>query len=166
MTTLLTFLKALPLKLLGILVALAICFIGGCHHGESTVAEKWNVERAETADAMQQLMKKQEQVTTQVVTQYIDRIHTVHEKGKDIIKELNVYVPSATACDLPGGFRVFHDAAVQGELPDPARIADAPAATAQDVATTVADNYTTYHDVAEQLTALQAWVNAQEHVNK
>lgn len=160
----LAFLKDLPWKLLGIIAVLAVCTIGGCRYGESTVTAKWDTERAEAANAAKQRIAKQATVTTQVVTEYVDRVQVVKERGKDIIKEVKVYVPSSTACDLPGGFRVFHDAAAQGELPDPARVADAPAAPAQDVASTVADNYATYHEVAEQLKALQSWVSQQEHV--
>ena len=53
-------------------------------------------------------------------------------------------------------------AAAQGELPDPAGVADAPAASVEDAATTVVENYSTYHEVAEQLRALQQWVNQQQ----
>lgn len=156
-------LQALPWKLLGILGLVAAAFVGGCQHGEGTVTTKWDTERAATANQLQQLAAKQAQTTTQVVTQYVDRIQIVHQRGKDIVKEVPVYVPlTSPTCDLSGGFRLLHDAAATGsELPDPARIADAPTAPAQDVAATVADNYATYHEVAEQLKALQSWVSQQ-----
>lgn len=87
-------------------------------------------------------------------------LRTVHVAGETIIKEVPVYVPSDTP-DLPGGFRVHHDAAAIGELPDPARVADAPAVPAQDVAATLAENYLVCRATAEQLTALQEWVRRQ-----
>jgi hypothetical protein len=160
----LTAIQALPWKLIGFLGIVASAFIGGCHHGEVEVTKAWQAERVQTDNKLQQLAAKQATTTTQVVTQYVDRVQTVRVKGDDIIKEVKVYVPSAAStCNLSGGFRLLHDAAAtQSELPDPARIADAPAAPAQDVASTVAENYATCHEVAEQLKALQSWVSQQE----
>ena len=87
------------------------------------------------------------------------RIVTVTET---IIKEVPTYVKT-TDCAMPGGFRVLHDAAAaaDGELPDPARVADAAPVAAQDVATSVADNYGTCLANATRLSGLQDWVRAQ-----
>ena len=79
---------------------------------------------------------------------------------KTIIKEVPTYV-QATACPLPGGFRVLHDAAANGEVPDPARVADAAAVPARDAAVTVAENYGTCRENATRLSGLQEWVRAQ-----
>jgi len=154
--------RSLPWKLIGILAIVASVFVGGCHHGETSVTAKWEAERAETENKLQQLAAKQAQATTQVVTQYVDRVRVVKTRSNDIIKEVPIYVSSSSSCDLPGGFRVLHDAAAsQGELPDPARAADAPPVSVKDVAASVAGNYATYHEVAEQLMALQSWVKQQ-----
>lgn len=80
---------------------------------------------------------------------------------KTIIKEVPVYV-KADDCPMPGGFRVLHDAAANGTVPEPAGVADAAPAPAADVAATVADNYGTYFETAERLRGLQAWVAAQQ----
>jgi hypothetical protein len=98
----------------------------------------------------------------EVVTQYVDRVQVVHEQAKTIIKEIPVYVPSDPgACDLPGGFRLLHDAAATGNpLPGPAAIADAAPASAQTVTSTVSENYEQCLAISEQLTALQAWADA------
>ena len=85
------------------------------------------------------------------------RIRTVTQT---IIKEVPVYV-KATDCPMPGGFRVLHDAAADGQLPDAARIPDAATVPAQDVAATVADNYGTCQQTATRLSGLQEWVRAQ-----
>lgn len=156
------FFRELPWKLLGFIAIVTTSVIGGCHYGESTVNAAWDAERAAAKLAAAQTATTQAEVTTTVVTQYVDRVQVVKERGKDIIKEVPIYVSSAAACDLPGGFRVLHDAAAQGELPDPAGVADAPAASVEDSATTVVENYSTYHEVAEQLTALQQWINQQQ----
>lgn len=87
-----------------------------------------------------------------------DKIRTVF---KTIIKEVPTYV-SINDCLMSPGFRVFHDAAANGEVPDPSRIADAAAVPADAVANTVAENYGTCHQTAARLTGLQEWVRAQE----
>ena len=69
-------------------------------------------------------------------------------------------VQADAACTINRGFVRLHDAAAAGELPEPARDADAAAAgiTLSAVAGTVAANYQTCHENAEQLRALQVWV--------
>lgn len=82
------------------------------------------------------------------------RIRTI---TKETIREIPALVP-ADACALPPGWRLLHDAAAAGEVPDPARAADEAPAPAQDAAETVIENYGTYHEVADQLRTLQEWV--------
>jgi len=71
-----------------------------------------------------------------------------------------VPVQADAACSINRGFVRLHDAAAAGELPEPARDADAPARglALSAVAGTVATNYQTCFETAEQLRALQAWV--------
>ena len=154
--------RELPWKLLILIALAAASVIGGCQYGESRVTAAWEAEREAEKLAAAQTIATRAEVTTQVVTQYVDRIQVVKERGKEIIKEVPVYVSSAVTCDLPGGFRVLHDAAAEGELPDPARVADAPAANVETAASTIIENYATYHELAEQLKALQSWVSQQE----
>jgi hypothetical protein len=109
--------------------------------------------------------ERQAQATVKVVTQYVDRVRVVRAKGDTIIKEVPVYVPvqADAACTINRGFVHLHDAAAAGELPEPARDADAAAAG---VAGTVAANYQTCHENAEQLRALQAWVGEMASTTK
>ncbi len=94
---------------------------------------------------------------------YTDRVRVVREKGDTIIKEVPVYVPvqADAACTINRGFVRLHDAAAAGELPETARDADAAAAgvALSAVAGTIAANYQACNESAEQLRALQAWVN-------
>ena len=105
--------------------------------------------------------QKQAEATVKVVTQYVDRVRVVRQKGNTIIKEVPVYVPvqADAACTINRGFVRLHNAAAAGELPEPARDADATAAgiALSTVAGTVATNYQTCHENAEQLRALQVW---------
>jgi hypothetical protein len=155
-----------------VLAMAAVLVAGGCQYGQQRVQSKWNASVKANAQAVAKVQTAQAQATDQVVTQYIDRVRVVRERGADIIKEVPVYVPSSTdsagACDcaLPGGFRVFHDASALGELPNPAQRADAAPVAPQDAAATVATNYTACHANADQLTALQAWVRKQAEVTR
>lgn len=154
---------AIRLALVG-LIAL-ILTAGSYRFGASHVQAQWDAERDRIATAKAKTETAQAETTTRVVTQYVDRVQTVRERGKTIVQKVPVYVPSDSTCDLPAGFRVLHDAAAAGELPDPAGGADAASVPAQTVAATVADNYATYHATVEQLGALQQWVREQQSVS-
>ena len=69
-------------------------------------------------------------------------------------------VQADAACTINRGFVRLHDAAAAGDLPEPARGVDATAAglALSTVAGTVAANYQTCHENAEQLRALQTWI--------
>ncbi|WP_419685786.1 hypothetical protein ACN22W_00980 [Burkholderia theae] len=101
-----------------------------------------------------------------VVTQYVDRVQVVREKGDTIIKKVPVYVDREAdrACVVPVGFVRVHDGAVANvPVGDPGSADAAPSGVALSaVAATVAGNYTTCHENAEQLIALQARVRDTE----
>ena len=151
-----------PYRLLA-LVALAITLIGfGWINGAEHVQARWDASVQQQTLQATAVRERQAQATVKVVTEYVDRVHVVREKGDTIIKEVLVYVPveADAACTINRGFVRLHDAAAAGELPDPAGDADAAAAgiALSAVAGTVAANYQTCHENAEQLRALQTWV--------
>ena len=147
------------LALVALGVAL-VCF--GWIKGAGHVQVKWDAAAQEQILQTAAVRERQAQATVKVVTQYVDRVRVVREKGETIIKEVPVYVPAQAdaACTINRGFVRLHDAAAAGELPEPARDADAAAEgiALSVVAGTVATNYQTCHENAEQLRALQAWV--------
>lgn len=101
------------------------------------------------------------QGTTRTVTEYVDRVQVVRERGATIVKEVPVYVTANAdaACTVPAGFVHLHDAAASGDpLAGIAGDPDAPAdgVTLSVVAETVADNYTIHHATVAQVTGLQA----------
>lgn len=153
-----------PYRWLAILALAATVFATGWVKGSNQVQARWDAATGAQAVAVTTVKRRQAEVTVQVVTQYVDRLHKVREVGQTIIKEVPVYVP-ANSPALPGGFRVLHDAAARGELPDATRAADAPGVPAQDLADTLAANYLTCRETAKQLTALQAWVAQQRGIN-
>ncbi len=151
-----------PYRLLA-LAALAVALIGfGWVKGAGHVQARWDAAVQQQSLQTAAVRERQVQATVKVVTEYVDRIHVVREKGDTIIKEVPVYVPAQAdaACTINRGFVRLHDAAAAGELPKPAGDANAPAAglALSAVAGTVAGNYQSCHENAEQLRALQAWV--------
>ena len=151
-----------PYRLLA-LVLLAAALIGfGWVKGANHVQAQWDAAIQQQTLQAAAVRERQAQATVEVVTQYVDRVRVVREKGDTIIKEVPVYVPvqADAACTINRGFVRLHDAAAAGDLPEPAGDADAPAAgiALSTVAGTVAANYQTCHENAEQLKALQAWV--------
>lgn len=151
-----------PYRLLA-MVALCIALFGfGWFKGASHIQAQWDVATGAQQQALAQVQTRQAQSSVQVVTQYVDRIQVVREKGDTLIQEIPVYVPvqADAACTVHRGFVRLHDAAVAGELPEPARDPDAPTEglALSAVAATVVTNYQTCHENAEQLKALQDWI--------
>lgn len=143
--------------------ALAVALIGlGWVKGAAHVQAQWDAAAQQQTLQLAAVRQRQAESTVKVVTQYVDRVRIVREKGDTIIKEVPVYVPvqADDASTINRGFVRLHDAAAAGELPEPARNADAaPAGIALSaVAGTIAANYQACHENAEQLRALQAWV--------
>jgi hypothetical protein len=107
------------------------------------------------------------QASERIVTRYIDRVHTVYQRGATITREVPVYVTAHddAACTIPAGFvRLYNAAAEAQPLPGPAGPADArPSGLAlSTVAGTSVDNLTACHATAAQLIALQQWVRANQ----
>ena len=151
-----------PYRLLA-LAALGLALVGfGWVKGAGHVQAQWDAAVQQQALQAAAIREEQAQATVKVVTEYVDRIRVVREKGDTIIKEVPVYVPvqADAACTINRGFVRLHDAAAVGALPEPARDTDAAAAdiALSAVAGTVATNYQTCHETAEQLRALQVWV--------
>ncbi len=151
-----------PYRLLA-LAALGLTLVGfGWVKGSGHVQAQWDAAVQQQSLQAAAIRERQAQTTVQVVTQYVDRVRVVREKGDTIIKEVPIYVPvqADAACTIYRGFVRLHDAAAAGVLPEPARDTDAAAAgiALSTVAGTVATNYQTCHETAEQLRALQVWV--------
>ena len=166
------FLRAIPWQIYAALgVLLALWWFGHIRYeaGETAADTRHEIADKLAADARAvraaRIATKQAEVTTRVETVYVDRVKTIREAARTIIRQVPVYVP-ATDPPLSGGFRLLHDAAASGVpiVPVPAYIADAAAVPAQVAAGTIADNYGTCREQAEQLISLQAWVVQQQGV--
>ena len=108
-----------PYRLLA-LAAFGIALFGfGWLKGASHVQAQWDSSTAAQQQAQAQAQTLQAEATVQVVTQYVDRIQVVREKGDTLIQEIPVYVPvqADAACTVHRGFVSLHDAAAAGGLP-------------------------------------------------
>ena len=127
--------------------------------------EGWQKKVLQQQAEIAQLKQKEAEVSTKVVTKYIDKITVVKEKNNEIAKYINQ--DSDSKCQLSNSFSVLHDAAAKNELPDAARASDASASgIALSTATkTIVDNYGACNQNSEQLKALQEWIREQQKLN-
>ena len=148
--------------------AIATLVFGVYMEGGIATQEKWEAKVAEVKLEMAKKETASAETTVKVVTKYVNKVQIVKEKGNDIIKQVPVYITkdADAKCDVPTGFVVLHDSASRNEVPDTTRKIDATTSPVKisGVAETVVDNYTTYHQVAEQLRSLQEWVREQQKV--
>tara|TARA_B110000503_G_C7143390_1_gene411873 strand:- start:246 stop:839 length:594 start_codon:yes stop_codon:yes gene_type:complete len=109
-------------------------------------------------------------VTNTIVTKYVDRIKLVEGKIHEVIKKVPVYITkeSDAKCAIDNGFVLLHDAAASNtEISNTTRTFNAETSSIRisDVATTITQNYGSYHEVAEQLLSLQEWIRQQQRLS-
>lgn len=156
------FLKALPWWVWAAFIILVLAYFYGESRYEAGQAERqglWDASTAAYEDQLRQEKARQAKVEVRTVTEYVYRDREVRVQGEKIIQRIPVYVPSTTT-DLPGGWRLLHDAAASGtELPEAPGSVQAEPVSAQTAAETVARNYTECRAELEKLTGLWEWAN-------
>lgn len=142
---------------------LILAVVGGIYaKGRNDEARAWKARESE-----RQLAEAKRRVALQAqVDELSADLETARGRRevvtRTITKEVPRYVqsPPAQCADAglhAGGFRVLHDAAAGAVLPDPARLADAPAVDARAAADTIAGNYATCNEWREQVIGWQRW---------
>lgn len=145
---------------------IALAFGGFCWvKGANNAQVKFDKLIAIQAKAETELLLKRVKVTEKVDQKFQPQLTRIRTITKETIKEVPVYV-SKNDCPMSGGFRLLHDAAAKGQLPDSTGIADAATVSADSVASTVAENYGTCLETAKRLEGLQDWTNEQLKLNK
>ena len=147
------------------LLAIGLFFIGAISNEESW---QLKVKEMEVKVAQQELAASE--ITTEVITKYIDRVKIVEGKTHEIIKKVPVYITkeSDDKCTINNGFVSLHNSsASQTKIPDTSRDFNETASNVKlsTVATTISENYGTYYQVTEQLKALQDWINKQKELS-
>jgi len=133
------------------------------HKGAAAVQKKWDMAVVLGTLIVNDLRAGQGKITTVTEVKYLDRIKVIHEKGETITKLIPQFIPNGS-CDLPGGFRVLHDAAVTSTIPTAAEGTNAAAVSIEDTATTVIGNYTQCNGAISDLQGLREWVSQQEQL--
>ena len=152
---------AKPIQYGSIIVLLFSVYMIGGIANEADWQKKVLQQQAEIA----QLKQKEAEVSTKVVTKYIDKITVVKEKNNEIAKYINK--DADAKCQLPVSFGVLHDAAAKNELPDSTRATDATASgiALSEATSTIVANYGACNQNVEQLKALQEWIREQQKLN-
>lgn len=121
--------------------------------GKQHVQQKWDaaVKKAEAEGKDLSRTITWEMAEAEIV--YVDRVKVVKEKGDVIVKEVPVYFSDLP--DLPGVYRVQHDAAASGTPASPEQYASGASVPAETFAATVTENYTGCRATAEQVASLQ-----------
>jgi hypothetical protein len=124
---------------------------------------RYDAKQAEALREAHRMNNKRESISAKADQAAAKELARHHVVTQTIFREVVRYVPLDSP-SVPGGFRVLHDAAALGDIPDAARIPDAASTPLADVAIAVVDNYAACHDNAIRLEALQRWVRAQSKV--
>ena len=132
--------------------------------GQAHTQGLWDLDRARLETELVKERARQAQVEIQVVTEYVDRVKTVIEKGKTIVKTVVEYVSvdSDNRCDVNCGFlRLYATSAGDLMPPATASLNDASSGVAlSTVAADLSDNFTQCNAIREQLISLQQWASS------
>lgn len=148
----------LPYKLLaGAAIIIGVFFYGymkGSAYAEAELARYAARAQAQIAE----LEKKNSEISTQVVTEYVDRVNTIKEKEYVYLDRAKNNVPDTTI--LSNGWVYTHDASATGSDADATGASDAsPSGIAANQALLrIITNYSDCKANAEQLKSLQDWV--------
>ena len=149
----------LPYKLLAGAALILGVFVFGYMKGSAYAEAELQRFAAKNAILVADMEKKNSEISTEVVTQYVDRTNTIKEKEyvyRDIIKES---VPTQHV--MSNGWVFTHDSSATASDADPTRSSDASSSGIADnqALFTIIGNYSTCMQNAEQLRNLQQWVN-------
>jgi len=149
-------------KTVGTLLLIGSVYLYGGYGTEM----KWRAEAAKLKADMGRKVALADKKSKQIVTKYVVQTKVIKEKG-DAIKKLSQHVKEADAkCIVPKSFVLLHDSAAKNEVPDTSAGVDGSASRVNlsTVGETISINYNSYHQLSEQLKALQDWVSSQEKI--
>jgi len=152
----------LLMRTVGIILLIGSVYLYGGYGTEM----KWRAEAAKLKADMDRKVALSEKKSKQIVTKYIVQTKVIKEKG-DAIKKLSQHVKEADAkCIVPKSFVLLHDSAAKNEVPDTSKGVDGSTSgtNLSTIGETVTINYNNYHQLSEQLKALQDWVSSQEKI--
>lgn len=148
----------LPYKLLAAAALIAGVFFYGYMKGSAYAEAELARYSAKKEAQIAELERTSSAISTQVVTEYVDRVNTIREKEyvyRDIAQDS---VPGQY--DLSNGWVYTHDASATGSNADATRASDATPSGIKDntALVSIISNYANCQANAEQLRQLQQWI--------
>lgn len=162
--TIVTFIPLIPShqKPLISMASVVLMLFSSYNLGILSEKRKYEYEIAQQKIYIAELEAKAAKETIKIVTEYVDKVKIIKEKGEKIYEQVPVYISkeSDDKCILPNGFVIMHDSAVRNELPESTGDANEEASGIKlsEATKTITLNYLKYHELVEQLTSLQSWV--------
>jgi len=156
-------LSAIILKWVSLVVLCIGCYFTGAYSKDII----WRAEAEKLKADMDRKVAEADKRSKQIVTKYVTLTKVVKEKGDAITKLSKNLGKNADAnCVIPKSFVLLHDSAAKGEVPDTSRgIDESPSGTKlSTLGETISINYNNYHQLSEELKALQDWVKQQEEI--
>lgn len=147
-----------PYKLLASITLLIGVFAFGYMKGSASADTKIAEYAAEKSQLLAKLEKKNSEISTTVVTEYVDRVNVIREK-EYVYRDLTQnYVPSQHI--MSNGWVYTHNISATNGDADSTRASDAsPSGIADNTALgTIVSNYATCEANAAQLIQLQRWI--------
>jgi len=155
-------LSAIILKWVSLVVLCVGCYFTGAYSKDML----WRAEAEKLQADMDRKVAEADKRSKQIVTKYVTQTKVIKEKGNEI-KKLSQHVKESDAkCSVPKSFVLLHDSAAKNEVPDTSKGIDGSASgvNLSAVGETISINYNNYHQLSEQLKALQDWVTSQEKI--
>lgn len=137
----------------------ALCY----HRGKAETQKEWDLSVERGKARIKQLEKDSLVVNMIVDTKWRERIEYVYSKGDTIVRQIPVYIPQGTP-DLPGGFRVLHDAAVSSKVPGTSGGVEAAPVPVTTATETIVQNYTGCLVIREEVVAWRQWYQEQSQL--
>ena len=148
----------LPYKLLAIGAALVGVFVFGYMKGSAYAEAELARYSAQKSEQIAELERKNSAISTEVVTEYVDRVNTIREKEYVYLDAAKNTVPSQHV--MSNGWVYTHDLSATSGDADSARASDASPSGIADTTALVGiiTNYSRCQQNAEQLRQLQQWI--------
>lgn len=163
-----SFLIPFQYKIPAKIISLLLIIVSSYFIGFSDASEEWKKEIELQNKEIERLNSLSEQVTERIVTEYVDKVVYVKQKGKDIVKQIPVYITKENDdnCIINNGFVQLHDDAAKNQVSNTTSTINAEASDIRlsKVGETVAENYNKYHQLETQLELLQQWIIEQGRV--
>lgn len=161
-TFLLGLLKKIPWQLWllsGVLFTFWLYGVWQFERGQKDTQDKWDESRKLGQAIVEDLRLRANAVVTVIEHRVETETRLIKEKGDVIVEKIPVYIPASTP-DLPGGFRVLHDAASASRVPTEAELPGLPVSVAA-TTKTIVENYATCHTWQSQVQGWEDWYQEQ-----